>query len=383
LSGILRVGFDARWYNCSGVGTYVAELLRALTGLQEALEFVVYEDRKNPVPAALGERVVRVPVDSSKYSLARQFELRRHGKSEKLDLFHCPFYAAPLLLSCPLVVTIHDLIPFLFRVSPLPKQTLIKAGYRIAAFRAHHVITDSMNTARDVARILKVVPTRITAVHCASSPSLFHSRSGPAELARLVENYAVRPPYVVVASAVNWRTKNLEAAFRALALGRRKSGIDFQTIVYGPEDGLRALSIPPSTPELNIRHVGYLPAIDLGALFRNAQLFLMPSLYEGFGLPVLEAMACGCAVITSNAGSLAEVAGSGAQTFAPPDVEGMAEAVVRLLTCPEEARKWKGLASKRASEFSWERAAKETAAVYRRVYHDSHHSPGGRSSDSK
>jgi glycosyltransferase involved in cell wall biosynthesis len=177
---------------------------------------------------------------------------------------------------------------------------------------------------------------------------------------------------VVVASAVNWRTKNLEAAFRAVALGRRKSGIDFQTVVYGPEDGLRALSSPLGTSHRNVRYVGYLPASDLGVLFRNAQLFIMPSLYEGFGLPVLEAMACGCPVVTSNAGSLAEVAGSGAQTFAPSDVEGMAGAVARLLTCPGEARKWKALASSRAAEFSWQRAAEDTAAVYRRVYHNSH-----------
>jgi glycosyltransferase involved in cell wall biosynthesis len=372
LSGILRVGFDARWYNGSGVGTYVAELLRALTDLRGELEFVVYEDRKNPVPALLGERVVRLPVRSSRYSLAGQFELREHVKSAKLDLFHSPFYAAPLLLSCPLVVTIHDLIPFLFRVSAWPKQALIKAGYRIAAFRARHIITDSLNTARDVASILKIAPSRITPVHCASSPTLFHSRCGPAELADLAENYGVRPPYVVVASAVNWRTKNLEAAFRAVALGRRKSGIDFQTVVYGPEDGLRALSVQPGTFELNVRYAGYLPAHHLGVLFRNAKLFIMPSLYEGFGLPILEAMACGCPVVTSNAGSLAEVAGSGAQTFAPSDVEGMAEAVARLLTCPEDARKWKRRAGMRAAKFSWKRAAEDTATVYHRVYDDSH-----------
>jgi glycosyltransferase involved in cell wall biosynthesis len=369
---LTRIGFDARWYNGSGVGTYVAELLRALSALRAELEFVVYEDRENPVPALEGAGVVRVPVRSSKYSLSGQFELRAHGKSAKLDLFHSPFYAAPLLLSCPLVVTIHDLIPFLFRISAWPKQTLIKAGYRMAAFRADHIITDSANTARDVERILKIAPSRITAVHCGSSPNLFHARCGPVEAVELVENHGVRSPYVVVASAGNWRTKNLEAAFRAVALGQRKSGIDFQTVVYGPEDGFRALSARPVSSELNVRYVGYLPTNHLGALFRNAQLFIMPSLYEGFGLPVLEAMACGCPVVTSNTGSLAEVAGSGAQTFAPSDVEGMAEAVAILLTCPEETRKWKDRAIARASTFSWERAAQETAAVYRGVYQNSY-----------
>jgi glycosyltransferase involved in cell wall biosynthesis len=365
---LTRIGFDARWYNGSGVGTYVAELLRALSALRGDLEFVVYEDRENPVPTLDGASVVRVPVRASKYSLKGQFELRAHSKSAKLDLFHSPFYAAPMFLSCPLVVTIHDLIPFLFRISAWPKQTLVKAGYKMAAFRARHIIADSANTARDVERILKVAPSRITAVHCASSPSLFHARCDGADAIRLAENYGVHSPYVVVASAGNWRTKNLEAAFRSVALGQQKSGVDFQTVVYGPGDGLRALS----ASALNVRYVGYLPTSDLGALFRKAQLFIMPSLYEGFGLPILEAMACGCPVVTSNAGSLAEVAGSGAQTFAPSDVEGMAEAVAILLTSREEARKWKDRAIARAAAFSWERAAQETAAVYRTVCQNSY-----------
>ena len=364
---VTRVGFDARWYNGSGVGTYVAELLKALTELPNELEIVVYEDRENPVPAFDGAHVERVPIRSSKYSLAGQFEIREHTKSAKIDLFHSPFYAAPLFLSCPLVVTIHDLIPFLFRISAWPKQTLVKAGYRIAAFRANHIITDSANTAHDAERILRIGPSRITAVHCASSRTLFHSRSDPAEVAELREKYDVQSAYVVVASARNWRTKNLGAAFSALRLGRRKSGIDFQTVVYGPEDGFRVLSAADNCSELDVQYVGYLPAADLGKLFRNAQLFIMPSLYEGFGLPVLDAMACGCPVITSNAGSLAEVAAGGAQTFDPSDVEGMAEAVARLLACPEEFRKWKNLGMSRAAEFSWERTAQDTAAVYRRV----------------
>jgi glycosyltransferase involved in cell wall biosynthesis len=367
----MRVGFDARWYNGSGVGTYVAELLRALAELAADFELFVYEDPSNPIPGLDHARVVRTPIRSPKYSFAGQFEIKKHCQSAKIDLFHSPFYAAPLLLPCPLVVTVHDLIPFLFRVYAWPKQLLVKIGYRAAVRYADHIITDSASTARDVERILKVSPSRVTAVHCGSSPTLFHARRGAAESGEMVEHYGVRSPYVVVASAGNWRTKNLEAAFRAVALGQRKSGIDVQTVVYGPDDGFRALSARPVASELNVRYVGYLPTNHLGTLFRNAQLFIMPSLYEGFGLPVLEAMACGCPVVTSNAGSLAEVAGSGAQTFAPSDVEGMAEAVAILLTAPAEARKWKDRAIARAAAFSWQRAAQETAAVYRGVYRTS------------
>jgi glycosyltransferase involved in cell wall biosynthesis len=366
----MRVGFDARWYNQSGVGTYVSELLKAFAELPEEFELVVYENPENPVPVLNGSHISRVPIRSPKYSLAGQFELKEHCKSEQIDLFHSPFYPAPLLLSCPLVVTIHDLIPFLFPISDWPKQLLVKMGYRAAAFRAHHIIVDSANTARDVEGILKVSPRRITPIHIAASQIAFHSSRDPSETVNLSAKYGIRAPYVVVASASNWRTKNLEAAFCALMFGRRSSAIDFQTVVYGPEAGIEALSKRNRTFELDIRRVGYLPASDLGALFRNAQLFIMTSLYEGFGLPILEAMSCGCPVVTSNAGSLAEVAGCGAQTFAPSDVEGMGQAVARMLSFPQERNIWSALATTRGSDFSWKRTACDTVAVYRKVYGD-------------
>lgn len=366
----MRVGFDARWYNQSGVGTYVLELLKAFDELPKEVEVVVYEDPANPVPGLNGSHISRVPVRSSKYSLAGQFELKAHCKSAQIDVFHSPFYAAPLLLSCPLVVTIHDLIPFLFRIKAWPMQRLVKMGYRVAAFRAHHIITVSMNTARDVEGILGVAADRITPIHIAASQIPFHSSGDRGETGSLSTRYGIRSPYIVVASASNWRTKNLEGALRALTLARRRSGVDFQTVVYGPEDGIEALSKENLTFDLDIRPVGYLPASDLGALFRNAQLFIMSSLYEGFGLPILEAMSCGCAVVTSDAGSLAEVAGYGAQTFAPRNVDGMGEAVACLLSCPRERDKWRSLATARAAEFSWKRTAWDTVAVYRKVYRD-------------
>jgi glycosyltransferase involved in cell wall biosynthesis len=372
----MRVGFDARWYNQSGVGTYIAELLKAFAEIPKAFELVVYEDPENPVPVLNGSRISRVPMRSSKYSLAGQFELRAHCKSAQIDLFHSPYqYGVPLLLSCPLVVTVHDLIPFLFRTRSWPKQLLavplVKMGYRAAAFRAHHIIADSANTARDVEWILKVPPCRITSIHLAASEIPFHSRSDPSEKGDLFAKYGVHSPYVVVASAgCNWRTKNLEGSLSALALGRRSSGIDFQTVVYGPGDGIETLSKRNLTFELNIQRVGYLPVCDLAALFRNAQLFIMPSLYEGFGLPILEAMSCGCPIVTSNAGSLAEVAGYGAQTFAPSSVDEMGKAVARLLACPQVQDKWRRLATTRAADFSWKRTARDTAAVYQKVYGD-------------
>jgi glycosyltransferase involved in cell wall biosynthesis len=172
---------------------------------------------------------------------------------------------------------------------------------------------------------------------------------------------------VVLASAGNWRTKNLPGAFKAVELAREKSGVNFQTAVYGSEEGLRRAEAEFGRPLPNLVTTGYIAPEELGMFFRNAHAFVMPSLYEGFGLPVLEAMSCGCAVVTSTGGSLPEVAGQGAQVFDPGDAEHMAEAVSAFLRDPQELSRWRERALARAADFSWSQAAEQTVSVYHRA----------------
>jgi glycosyltransferase involved in cell wall biosynthesis len=361
----MRVGFDARWYNDSGVGVYVAELLQAMAAASpSAFELVVYEDPRNRVPLLDGQRVSRIPVAAARYSVAEQLELRRRARLDKLDVFHSPFYVIPLGLGCPVIVTLHDTIPFFFGIYPWPKSWIVKMGYRTAAGRAQNIIAVSGNTAKDIREILKVPEDRITVVHNGAR-ECFQAAGDQTELGFLREKFDVQPPYVVTASANNWRTKNLESALKALEAARSKSGVDFQTAVYGPAAGIDVLGGSQRWSSLRLRRTGFLPAESLAMLFRHAHAFLMPSLYEGFGLPVLEAMSCGCPVVTSNGGSLAEIAGQGAQLLDPFDVEGMAGAVTRLLSEPAARAQWRVRALQRASCFSWKRSAEETIAVYR------------------
>src|SRR5579864_9290605 len=192
----MRVGFDARWYNESGVGTYVKELLTAFSEFRE-VEIIAYEDPKNPLPASIAAVIRRVSLSCSKFTLGEQFELRARCKSDRIDIFHSPYqYGAPLLLTCPLVVTVHDLIPFLFRTRSWPKQLavipFVKLGYRAAATSAHHIIADSENTAHDVERILRVPPDRITPIHLAASEAPFHPWPVAEEAADLSAKYGVK-----------------------------------------------------------------------------------------------------------------------------------------------------------------------------------------------
>ena len=366
----MRIAFDARWYNGSGVGTYVKELLTALADLSE-FELVVLEDPRNPVPIAMHQGISLVPARSSKFSLSSQFELRSMCRSLGIDLFHCPFqYGVPMILECPLVITVHDLIPFLFRTRSWPKQIavipMVRSGYRAAAFRAQHIITVSENTAADAEKILAVKRERMTSIRLAASAA-FHATAVSGECEKLSRKYGVRAPYVVVGSTGNWRTKNLETALRALERTRRISGGGFQTVVYGPPKALEIALRPKNGINLDICCAGHMPVDELAALFRHAHLFLMPSLYEGFGLPVLEAMSCGCPAVTSAGGSLPEVTAGAALIFDPMDINGMSQAVSLLLQNSGERERWRARAVARASQFSWHETAKRTASVYRRV----------------
>lgn len=357
----MRVGFDARWYNQSGVGSYIAGLLPAL--VRAGCELVVYVDRHNPVPGLDRLSVQTVPVSSGKYSPLATLEFRRLEKRDKLDLFHCPFYAAPLL-NCPVVVTVHDLITFLFRIYPWPKQKMVQGGYRMMAMRAAHLIADSHCTATDLQKILGVSPARISTIHLAADREVFHSCAAADD--DLPNKFGIKKPFVIVASARNWRTKNLENAIRALEIAQAESDISFHAVMYGPTNGLKVV-VRNHALKLSLQNLGYLELKDLAALFRHAHAFVMPSLYEGFGLPMVEAMSCGCPVIASDRGSLPEIAGGGAQCFDAFDVHAMAKALVKLLRNPEELQQKRCDALRRAADFSWDKAAQETISVYHHV----------------
>jgi glycosyltransferase involved in cell wall biosynthesis len=366
----VRAGFDARWYNDSGVGVYVAQLLRAVATSGE-VDLVVYEDPRNPVPGLDGLRMERVPVTTPKYSLAEQFAFYGRARRDKLDVFHSPFYIVPVAVGCPVIVTFHDLIPFLFRIYSAPKQWVVKAGYRWAAKHSTRIITVSQHTAADSERILKVPPDKMTVIPNAVSRDEFYPGGDEDELLFLRGEYGVVPPYAVVASARNWKTKNLQSALMALMKAWARTGIEFKTLVYGPQDGMDAFRREHNAPK-NLVETGYVAAKELGIIFRHAHVFVMPSLYEGFGLPLLEAMSCGCAVVTSNGGSLLEVAGPGAQTFDPLDVDGLAKAIADLFTNPADLARWRARALERARNFSWSRTAEATVGVYRQAIRGKH-----------
>lgn len=360
----MQIGFDGRWNGHSGVGNYVWNLLKAIQYVGEDFEIVLYEDPENRLEHISGHGIRRIPFGAHRYSVREQVEFAHRCLADRLDVFHSPFYVTPWLAACPVVVTVHDLIPFLFDIYNPAKRRLVQLGYKLAVRKAARVIVDSENTGADLHRILGVSQKKTKVIHLATSHDLYHPNKGPGELEYLRAHYGVRQPYVLTLSASNWRTKNLPSVLEALAICQSDTGLPFQIVIAGAPEGFREASRRNRIAPKDIILTGFVPAADLPKLYRNADVFLLGSAYEGFGLPLLEAMSCGCAVVSSNRGSLAEVAGPGAVLVDPDEPADMSRAVARLLSDRAQQLKQKERSLKRAADFSWERAARETIAVY-------------------
>lgn len=362
----MRIGFDARWYNDSGVGTYVSGLLKALAQLSSDFEIVMLEDPRRPVPVKSTASLRRVLCSTPRYSIAEQFALPSVCRRERIDLLHEPFYVAPLWSPCPTVVTFHDLASFHFPIYGAVKRCVIQTGYRAAARRAAAVITCSRYSAHDIHSTLNVDLNRIHTTYYGVDSSIYSSTRTERDGA-VLSRHGIRNPYVLLLGARNWRLKNFESAFRALARCRSQLDLKFQIVFCGVQDALREPAVSSVANPLHPCAVGAVSALDLAALYRNAVVFLFPSRFEGFGLPVVEAMSSGCPVVCSNAAALSEVAGDGALTVDPDDLPAMSNAVALLLTDDSARESWKARALSRASNFTFDRTARDTLNVYRRV----------------
>lgn len=361
-------------YRQAGVSRYIEFLVRALPRVAPEDEFVVFTGPNAGVdlaafPADLRWQASRFPTERPEArilweQLAGPFALRR----ERIDLAHGPVNVAPLMAGVPTVVTVHDLA---FRVYP-EQYPALKRRYldvltRLSVRRATRVITVSENTRRDLLRFYRVPPERVVTVPNGVD-SLFTPVTDPLALAAFRRRHDLPEDFILFVGTLQPR-KNLLTLLRAYA--RVGEQLDLPLVVAGGKgwmyepvfDEVRALGIAD-----RVIFAGYAEAEELPLWYSAAKVFVYPSLYEGFGLPVLEAMACGTPVITSSTSSLPEVAGDAAVLVDPMDVEAMGEALVEVVADAElrERMRERGLAQART--FSWERTARETVAVYRTAW---------------
>lgn len=358
------VGFDAQSTqgNPSGLGVYASRLLEALHHESDPeIEFKVFThpfSRGLKTPERWWWENVQVPL---------------RARNCGADLLHIPGFAPPVRKSCPVVVTVHDLIGVLF---PNQRGTASRLYWGQwlpwAVSRADHIIADSMHTLRDIKAILKFPEDRIHVIP-PSGHENFRPVHDPDELGAIREVYGIHEHYFLFVGTLEPR-KNLERVIEAFSCFLAKSG-DFgryQLVLAGSRefargDIYRRLLGNHGFQEGAIVSTGYVPEQQLNALYGGARALVFPSLYEGFGMPVLEAMGAGIPVITSKTTSLPEVAGDAALLVDPESTGEITDAMTQVASDDTLCRTLVEKGRIRIREFSWTRTARETIEVYRKA----------------
>jgi len=376
----MRIVIDARWIfaELSGIGLYTRELIRHLARIDGENEYVLLFNReelhrRTEAECALSDASnmsVHI-VDDDVFSVAGQIRMPSILRRLGADVYHAPNYMIPLRafprdrpgpVRC--VVTIHDVIPFLFPDhAPRSKKSRLFFFYKRLMKeiprRADAVVTVSRAAREDVIRHLDIGADRQDAVHAIHNG--VSSDFVPAE-----ELLQVHPPTVLYVGRFD-PYKNVVALVEAF--GRLRKG-------PVPDARLRIVGTPdPRYPEamdlarsLGVDHLiewrGYVDDADLVRSYQTADVLALPSRYEGFGLPVIEAMACGTPVVCSNVSALPEVAQHAAVLVSPDDMQELTDALATVLTDPETAKRLRKLGLLRARAFTWEQTAAKTLAVY-------------------
>ncbi|HYM23249.1 MAG TPA: glycosyltransferase family 1 protein [Vicinamibacterales bacterium] len=367
----MKIGIDARKLHDFGIGTYIRNLLRQLARLDRTSEFVVLcraEDRESL--ASLGDNFRPLIETSPNYSIAEQVRIPLALRREKVTLFHAPHYVLPPLVRCRSVVTIHDCIHLMFP-QYLPNRmalTYARASIRSAARRSTRVLTVSESSKRDILRFVDLPSDKINVIYNAYDER-FGVEPREDEVVRVRERYQLHDEFVLYAGNVKPH-KNLERLIAAFHLVRQRGLDHLKLVLIGDEiSRYAALRRAVHKHQLHqyVRFLGYMPEETLAVLYRLSGVFVFPSLYEGFGLPPLEAMASGTPVVTSNVSSLPEVAGDAAVLVDPYDPSALADAMMRVLTDETLRRDLRRRGLERARQFSWEQSVRRVREIYGEV----------------
>jgi glycosyltransferase involved in cell wall biosynthesis len=366
----MRVAIDARKLHDFGIGTYIRNLLRQLAQLDRDTEYVLLcQEPDVGMAATLGPNFRSVREPSPAYSLREQIRVPWVLRRERPDVFHAPHYVLPAGVSSPSVVTIHDCIHLVFP-QYLPNRAAYvyaRASMWAAARRSDRILTVSEASKRDILRFFDVPPDKIVVIHNAIDAH-FSAEPSPDQVAGVRERYQLDHKFVLYVGNIKPH-KNLVRLIEAFDTLCRDYD-DIKLLIIGDEiSRLPALRRAVHSHKLHkrVRFLGYLSDETLAVLYRLASVFVFPSLYEGFGLPPLEAMASGTPVVTSNLSSLPEVTGEAAVLVDPYDVGAIVTGMRRVLEDPALADELRRRGLRRAREFSWTRSAEKTLAVYRDV----------------
>jgi len=344
----------------SGIGHYTLELARGLATLVPEHEFEIVS------PGAFSSPLSSAPnlhfTDARARGLQRRYwwpiGLPLYCRRASFALFHGTNFDLPYWSSCPRVLTIHDLSLLLFPETH--EEHLVRRARRVLPLmvrKANAIITPSETVKREVCEHLRLSEDKVFAIPEAARACFY-----PAPSSETVQRLGIQPEFILFVGTVEPR-KNLLTLVRAfeqipkiqLVIAGQKGWLSDDLMKYLNGSAIRD----------RVLFTGHLSDDDLRALYSSCRVFVYPSLYEGFGLPLLEAMACGAPVVTSNVGSIVETVGDAARLVSPTDVDDLAHAITSLLNDSRERERLSLAGLEHAKKFSWERTAAATWEVYK------------------
>ena len=370
------IGIDARLFGtaqAAGIGQYAEELVRYLVKNDTTDQFHVFvTGEANHAFPIYAPNLTKLAVPYRHYTYSEQFLYPTILKKTKLDLIHYTNFNSPIFFKgIKSVVTIHDLTLWFFpgrKQKGVFKRWLYRIVIQRACQNAQHIIAITETTKKEIVKMLKIDPAKITVVYEAASER-YRPLADPVGLESMKRKFNITKPYFLYMG--QWRAhKNVVRLIRAFALVRRRYQLDYQ-LVLGSKIDPAYPQIQSTIKELGLKDdvilTGYISDNELPQLYGGADCFVFPSLYEGFGLPPLEAMSCGTPVASSNVSCMPEVLGDAARYFDPLDVEEMARVMAEIGKSYSLKRELREKGLRQARLYSFDRMAEETLAVYHRV----------------
>lgn len=351
----IAVDFQSTQGRKTGIGTFTQSLFDAIGRMDCGFEFVFLRSKKN------------TDLNAPQRLFWENIEIPRQLRQAKADLVFCPGFSPPVNSPCPRVVTVHDIIGKIHPRNQLGFSRFYWSLWQPYAIRkAETIVASSESTRRDLERYLGVMTKSVEVVPLAANP-LFRKIDGPSGQNGVLEKYGIRAPFIISVGTFEPRKNTLmllKAFERAAGMG------DATLVLVGKDGGMEPalrLFIREMKLSERVRILGYVPDQDLVSLYNAALGYAMVSLYEGFGLPVLEAMSCGLTGVVSDVSSLPEVAGDTAWRVDPQDIKSVQGALETFVSDPAARRQLSVKAYERSKLFSYEKTAKKMIEVFEKA----------------
>ena len=351
-----------------GIGRYVSNLLKAMADLQNEMTLHII---RSPAPIAypVSSSIQETVSNASVFSLRQQWAIPKIVGKVGGSLYHSTYYLMPYRVNVPVVFTCYDLIPLIYPQYFSPLQRMIyRVAHRIAARASSCIIAISESTKSDLTKYFSIDEQKISAIPLAADKTF---NPQPMDTIKVARSRYDLPSRYCLYVGTNKPHKNLLGLLNAWKLLHDKKALEGHSLVIAGQWDPRY----PEAKELTlvsglnncVTFTGEVNEEYLPALYSGATVFVQPSLYEGFGLPIIEAMSCGTAVTCSNTSSLPEVAGDAAILFDPKDTKSIADTLGSLLADSNKLSSLREKSIQQASRFSWQKTALNTIEIYRKV----------------